>query len=579
MARRKSTNEFSFDVDGIVKELVEESSSSQRSRKLASSPMTLLSAIEAVVEATHESSLEEDAVKSVGKELKYIGEKLNLSPMEAVMMSVFMDQCNDHRINLSDLSRHFGCRNIRMLRLSPEIRSLADKGYIRVARNDGEETYRVPREVISAIKENGRPVPRNLSGMTLEEMFGVFADLFNEAERHEISTEDLANRINEVLDANSSSTLSQGLMKIRLSFVDLAVFVQMAYLFVENNDNAVNMSDLEDILDSRHLKSRVKRGLESGENVLIQQKLIEYNENNGFGDRYSYRLAENTKREMLGDLYVPTLPEDLTRGLTLYEKLAKKKMYYNPAEQDKVEQLTRLLSQENFKAVTDRLAEKGMRKGFACLFYGSPGTGKTETVYQLAKATGRNIMQVNIASLKSCWVGESEKNVRGLFDRYRKLVESSEVAPILLFNEADAIIGKRSEQTARAVDKMENTIQNILLEEIEKLEGILIATTNLATNMDKAFERRFIYKIEFGRPNTEAKAAIWRTMLPGIDEKTIISLARTYDLSGGQIENIARKHTVEGILNGFNSVGTDQLHIFCREEAKGYFTERGKVGF
>ena len=559
--------------------MLEERSSPVPAKKGATKNQTLLLAIEAVVEATHDSAFGEKALKAVDSELAYIADKLELTKMQAVMMSVFMDQCNDHRINLSDLSRHFGCRNIRMLRMSAEIRALAEKKYIKVARNDGEETYRVPREVISAIKDDKKPEPRSLSGLSLEGMFGVFGDMFSEAERHEITTEALHHSIKEVLDANPSSTLSQGLMKAGLSSVDLVVFVHMAYLFVENNDNAINMSDLEDILDSRNLKSRVKRGLESGEIQLLQQKLIEYNEHNGFGDRYSYRLSENTKREMLGELYVPALPEDLTRGLTLYDKLTEKKMYYNPSEQSKVQQLSSLLEPDNFRSVTERLAAKGMRKGFACLFYGSPGTGKTETVYQIAKATGRNIMQVNIASLKSCWVGESEKNVRAIFDRYRKLVENSEVAPILLFNEADAIIGKRSEQTDRAVDKMENTIQNILLEEIEKLEGILIATTNLATNMDKAFERRFIYKIEFGRPNTEAKAAIWRTMLPSVDDKTIASLAKNYDLSGGQIENIARKHTVEGILNGFDNVDDEKLHIFCREEAKGYFTERSKVGF
>ena len=577
MARRKSTNEFS--IDELVEEMLEERSSPVPAKKGAAKNQTLLSAIEAVVEATHDSAFGEKALKAVDSELAYIADKLELTKMQAVMMSVFMDQCNDHRINLSDLSRHFGCRNIRMLRMSAEIRALAEKKYIKVARNDGEETYRVPREVISAIKDDKKPEPRSLSGLSLEGMFGVFGDMFSEAERHEITTEALHHSIKEVLDANPSSTLSQGLMKAGLSSVDLVVFVHMAYLFVENNDNAINMSDLEDILDSRNLKSRVKRGLESGEIQLLQQKLIEYNEHNGFGDRYSYRLSENTKREMLGELYVPALPEDLTRGLTLYDKLTEKKMYYNPSEQSKVQQLSSLLEPDNFRSVTERLAAKGMRKGFACLFYGSPGTGKTETVYQIAKATGRNIMQLNIASLKSCWVGESEKNVRAIFDRYHKLVENSEVAPILLFNEADAIIGKRSEQTDRAVDKMENTIQNILLEEIEKLDGILIATTNLATNMDKAFERRFIYKIEFGRPNTEAKAAIWRTMLPGVDDKTIASLAKNYDLSGGQIENIARKHTVEGILNGFDTVDDEKLHLFCREEAKGYFTERSKVGF
>ena len=90
------------------------------------------------------------------------------------------------------------------------------------------------------------------------------------------------------------------------------------------------------------------------------------------------------------------------------------------------------------------MKEKGFRNGFACLFYGLPGTGKTETVYQLARKTGRNIMVVDVPQLKSMWVGQSEKNVKALFDRYREQVKRAKLTPILLFNEADAIIGKRS---------------------------------------------------------------------------------------------------------------------------------------
>lgn len=90
------------------------------------------------------------------------------------------------------------------------------------------------------------------------------------------------------------------------------------------------------------------------------------------------------------------------------------------------------------------------------------------------------------------WVGESEKNIKGIFDDYKQKVKQSVKAPILLFNEADAIIVKRQVGAERAVEKMENSIQNIILQEIEQLDGILIATTNLAENMDKAFERRFL---------------------------------------------------------------------------------------
>ena len=102
-----------------------------------------------------------------------------------------------------------------------------------------------------------------------------------------------------------------------------------------------------------------------------------------------------------------------------------------------------------------------------CLFYGAPGTGKTELVQQLAIATQRDLFQVNIATLRDKYVGESEKQLKRIFDKYRSLVRTQEHAPILFFNEADAIFGNRMENTQRSVDKMENALQNIILQEME----------------------------------------------------------------------------------------------------------------
>lgn len=221
-----------------------------------------------------------------------------------------------------------------------------------------------------------------------------------------------------------------------------------------------------------------------------------------------------------------------------------------------------------------------MRTGFTVLLYGAPGTGKTETVLQLAKATGRDIMQVNYEDLKSKYVGDSEKEVKRLFMDYAAAVEGQEHAPILLFNEADALIGKRKTGAENAVDKMENTIQNIILQEMEKLNGILIATTNLTCNFDSAFERRFLYKIKYEKPDQKVREHIWHSMIEELDEDAVKQLATDYDFSGGEIENIARKQKVEYILSG-ETANIDQIRQFCDNEK--IATERKdrhkKVGF
>ena len=95
---------------------------------------------------------------------------------------------------------------------------------------------------------------------------------------------------------------------------------------------------------------------------------------------------------------------------------------------------------------------------------------------------------------------------------------------------------------------MNNTMQNILLEELENFEGIFMATTNLIDNMDDAFSRRFLNKIKFDRPTAKTRAYIWKSKLKDLDDKTYEKLS-TYDLSGGQIENVSRKYLINKILN------------------------------
>ena len=255
------------------------------------------------------------------------------------------------------------------------------------------------------------------------------------------------------------------------------------------------------------------------------------------------------------------------------------KSFFSSNVQTQLNGLYSLLEKERYQDICKRLEQKGMRKGFTCLFYGAPGTGKTESVLQLARATGRDVMHVNVSDIKSKWVGESEKNIKALFDQYRNIVKTRKTTPILLFNEADAIIGKRKEGAEHAVDKMENSIQNIILQEMEKLEGIMIATTNLVQNMDGAFERRFLYKVRFEKPDIEQRCQIWQSMLPKLSEKLVYKLANTYDFSGGQIENIARKCDIESILYGDEYLTDSRVEEYCQQETICQKGSGRRIGF
>ena len=179
--------------------------------------------------------------------------------------------------------------------------------------------------------------------------------------------------------------------------------------------------------------------------------------------------------------------------------------------------------------------------------------------------------------VRTKWYGETEKLVKKVFTDYKDFVAQSAKTPILLFNEADAILSVRSELGAdsTSVTKTENAIQNILLQEMETFDGILIATTNLTNNLDAAFERRFLYKIKFEKPDLEAKSAIWCSLMPGLTKDDALILASEFDFSGGEISNIARKCFINELL--FKQTTTlEQIKATCSQEK---LTKRVKIGF
>lgn len=180
------------------------------------------------------------------------------------------------------------------------------------------------------------------------------------------------------------------------------------------------------------------------------------------------------------------------------------------------------------------------------------------------------------------YVGESEKNVRNIFDKYYEIKDRSKTEPILLLNEADQFLSSRTTTSASGSEKMHNQMQNIFLEQIERFDGILIATTNLLETLDKAFSRRFNYKIEFKKPNEIERELLWEKLLPenlpleeNFDTKKLIS----YELTGGQIELI--------IKNTAFKIATEDDPIFkvkdfkeqIEKELKGNFDSENKVGF
>lgn len=344
---------------------------------------------------------------------------------------------------------------------------------------------------------------------------------------------------------------------------DIILLLGLVFLFLRDHDEHVMRSDLEDLFQHPRNMRSIARSLEAGEHCLQDFGLVEFVCADGQIESNAWKLTDKAKCELLKGM---TFRWQTKANLLLADKITPKQLFFSAAVEKQVAQLRTLLMPDRFCSVQKRLEQHGMRRGFACIFYGAPGTGKTETVLQLARETGRSIKMVDVPNLRSKWVGETEKNIKAVFDEYRQLCTESGPAPILLFNEADAVLCKRSEGAVTGVDKMENAMQNIILQEMETLDGIMIATTNLTGNLDAAFERRFLYKIEFPKPTADESRHIWRSMLPDLTEDDAYALARDYAFSGGQIENIARKYIVDTILEGEDKLDISTVHEACRCE-------------
>jgi len=340
-------------------------------------------------------------------------------------------------------------------------------------------------------------------------------------------------------------------------------------------------------------KIRNRALLEDGSR-LISDKIIDYEEilNMFGGISRSFYLQEDVLQKIIH----PNKKKKVTK-LKLDKLIEEQELfeYLNPTTDlsdvvlhPKTREVLNTVIKQVDKDVFAKLKAWGIkskRKGIDAriIFYGAPGTGKTMTAVSLAKTLKRPILSFDCSKILSMYVGESEKNVRKIFDEFKALSKKAKVDPILLLNEADQFLSSRTEGAGSSADKMHNQMQNIFLEQIEQFEGILIATTNLLDNIDKAFSRRFNYKIEFKKPGKRERKRLWHFMLPenaDYDEKLDVAELSKYALTGGQIDLIIR-NTAYKVAVREESVFTleDFLEEIEKELGSSFESEGKSMGF
>lgn len=489
----------------------------------------------------------------------YLSYELDLTYNQSEILACILNGSIEGKVSGSSIARTMGISNLKYLTMQAEIKSLLERRLIQTNSNDIRGAkYIVPSHVLQAFTEDRIPDNSDICNLTTSMLINQMAKVFRDYWHDDMDFSTLLNEITLLYTSNPQNSLVKAFYANKLDEVDkneVILFFFMLVRYVNFFENSFGWEDYARLFCNTDFNEDIQGLIMMGELKLMKKGLIEFCNADGLEDSNNICLPDRILKEFVGDIIVSRQRfnnENNFANIIRHDTIKVKPMFYNHREENEIKRLTSLLDKDKYKEVTARLEEKGLRKGFACLFYGMAGSGKTETCYSISVQTGRDIYFVDMAELKSKWVGDSERNVRELFKSYRKAVHDCEMAPIMVWNEVDAIFGKRR-KVENAVDKMENAMQNVILQELENLEGILIATTNFSIKdgFDSAFERRFIIKVRFDMPEVDTRAKIWSSMFGDeLSQGDAVTLATEFDFTGGVVENINRKSTVDYILTG-----------------------------
>ncbi|EAL0282355.1 ATP-binding protein, partial [Campylobacter upsaliensis] len=359
------------------------------------------------------------------------------------------------------------------------------------------------------------------------------------------------------------------------------------YTLSHENSAAREQNALLNLISENELELRQNKKLLEDDSKLLN--LIEYDEYlNAFGElSKSFFISDEVLERVINS------PTKQNQKLKL-ESLVKEQEIFELIEpnidindiimpENTKELLSNILKQKD-KKVLERLSLWGIKSSknieAKIIFYGPPGTGKTMSAFGVAKAMKKAVLSFDCSKILSKWVGESEQNVRKIFDTYKNIANSCKQSPILLLNEADQFLSTRIEGGSGS-DKMHNQMQNIFLEQIERFSGVLIATTNFLESLDSAFSRRFDLKIEFKKPDFKDRLKMWEKFLPqnaDFEEAFELETLAKYELSGAQILMVVKNTALKTAISKDGIFTMRAFLESIQKELEGSFDKSKIVG-
>lgn len=335
----------------------------------------------------------------------------------------------------------------------------------------------------------------------------------------------------------------------------------------------VRETDLEGPL-GKHFESRIGPLLKKH----LAVSCYVWDVGNDRADTNNYRISPSFAEFFKGheEIIDPKFLSD-AGTFTTPNEIQKKELFFNEINLAGIRRLSAATGQKAYDLIIGKLKERGLTPNLSAIFYGPPGTGKTELARQIARETGRSLLYADLSKLEGIYVGESPVRYRNLFQAYRYTCAISRCCPILFLDEADGILGARIQNVTSSVGKHDNMNQNIILEELNSLPGIIFATTNLISNIDEATRRRFKMALEFPLPDAPTRARLWASKYPTLSASEAEEVGRRFAISGGVIDNIVSTAIMDEILEN-RAIRFADIVRYCEDRGLNTSTRR-RIGF
>lgn len=550
----------------------------------------LLNAVQEICGQVKGQALTDELVSNLKEEAIPVMEFYDITHFQAIVFAVYLEaKIKDRDIDLERMVDIFGKRLSMIAEVNLALDELKTKKLVYTKRHDFSVRRKEDHNNITCVVDSAANAlmkgDKSLMEVTKVSSFCVLLTQIREliVQRIDlvITTTEMTDEVMGLLQLNKDFPEVEWLLSFgeEMTKYDLAILLNIAIEHMEGQEEVNIDKMIRETYSEIQDRVRYSRKIKENQCILFTRDLV-VNSDDEFSFLSYIRLSDHSMDVLLGG-YKEMINKVVKPKLcTVYkaDKIKKETLFYNSEERKQIETIGRALEEENYQKLSERLKEKGLRTGINILLYGVAGGGKTSTVMQWAAATGRDIFFLDISSVQSKFVGEAEKQLQSVWTSYRECRKSMKLAPILLFNEADAILGTRM-QAESSASKSYNTLQNIMLQNMEDFEdGIFIATTNLASHLDPAFERRFLFKVNYKTPEPEVRKQILSNVFSHVSEKTIDEINESCMLTGGMIQNVHKKILINSLLD--EELNTDgSILELCKEEFVLNKANRKPIGF